>query len=200
MAAATLVGVVTVLAVIGGLETVDRTSFALIGIAARARPLGAWAGGAAAFTLTTVLAVVAGTALVGVLGPSRVDLLRVAGGLFLIGYAGWTLLGPAEAAPTVHASLRGAFAAAFGTILLLELGDTTMIFEIVFVPTFGWLAVLLGGCAGLVSVAAWDVWLGSRLGIRLRPETTRVVVAGVLVAVGVLTVLYGLAPRAFPSL
>jgi Ca2+/H+ antiporter, TMEM165/GDT1 family len=200
MAASFLLGVATVLLVIGGLETFDRTSFALIGVAARARPLGAWTGGSAAFVLTTVLAVAVGSLLEGLLGPSRIDQLRVAGGLFLIGYAVWTLVGPVEEEPTAHRSLGGAFAAAFGTILLLELGDTTMVFEVVFVPTFGWLAVLIGGAAALVTVAAWDVWLGSRLGVRLRPATTRKVVGAILIAVGALTVLYGLAPGAFPSL
>jgi putative Ca2+/H+ antiporter (TMEM165/GDT1 family) len=194
-----LVGFATVVAVIGGLELIDRTSFALIGLAARARPLGAWLGGAAAFLSTTVLAVVVGSALEGVFGPGRIGWLRFAGGLFLIGYAAWTLLGPREAEPASRPSLTGAFAAAFTTILLLELGDTTMVFEVVFVPTFGWVAVLAGGSLALVTVAAWDVWLGRRLGVRLSPATVRKVVAGILFAVGVVTAAYGLAPSAFPS-
>jgi putative Ca2+/H+ antiporter (TMEM165/GDT1 family) len=192
-------GFVTVLAVIGGLELIDRTSFALIGVAARARPLGAWLGGASAFVSTTVLAVVVGTTLEGVLGPGRVGWLRFGGGLFLIGYAAWILLGPRSAEPTTRPSLSSAFAAAFTTILLLELGDTTMVFEIVFVPTFGWLAVLAGGSLALVTVAAWDVWLGGRLGMRLAPETVRKVVAGILFAVGIATAVYGLVPSAFPT-
>jgi putative Ca2+/H+ antiporter (TMEM165/GDT1 family) len=190
-------GFVTVLAVIGGLELIDRTSFALIGIAARARPLGAFLGGAGAFVVTTVLAVAVGTALQGLLGPSRLGWLRFAGGVFLIGYAGWILFGPHEDESGVRPDFRGAFAAAFATILLLELGDTTMVFEVVFVPTFGWLAVLVGGTLGLVTVAAWDVWLGTRIGIRLSPATVRKVVAGILFVVGVLTALYGLAPSTF---
>jgi putative Ca2+/H+ antiporter (TMEM165/GDT1 family) len=200
MAGGPLVGVVTVLAVIGGLELVDRTSFALIGLAARVRALGAWLGGASAFVATTAIAVAVGTTLEGFLGPGRLEWLRVAGGAFLIGYAAWTLLGPGEAEPEARPSLRGAFAAAFVTIFLLELGDTTMVFEVVFVPTFGWLAVLVGGVVGLVTVAAWDVWLGGRIGLRLSPETVRRVVAAILFAVGALTIAYGLAPSAFSSL
>lgn len=200
MAVGTWQGAVTVLAVIGGLELIDRTSFALIGLSARARALGAWLGGSCAFVVTTALAVVVGAALEGFLGPGRIGLLRVAGGLFLIGYAAWTLLGPQDETPASLPSFSGAFAAAFATILLLELGDTTMVFEVVFVPTFGWAAVLAGGAAGLVTVAAWDVWLGGRLGVHLAPETTRKVVAGVLFVVGALTVAYALAPSAFPAL
>ena len=200
MAAAPVEGALVVLAVVGGLELVDRTSFALIGLSARLRPLGAWLGGASAFVATTVLAVVVGSALEGLLGPGRLQLLRLAGGLFLIGYAGWVLFGPEESATTDRADLRGAFAAAFATIFLLELGDTTMIFEIVFVPTFGWVAVLVGGAVGLVTVAAWDVWLGRRLGVRLSPGTVRKLTAGILFVVGALTAAYGLAPSAFPTL
>jgi putative Ca2+/H+ antiporter (TMEM165/GDT1 family) len=200
MAAGFVYGFAVVLAVVGGLELIDRTSFALIGLATRLRPLGAWLGGASAFVATTVLAVAVGSALEGLLGAGRVGWLRIAGGLFLIGYASWTLLAAPESEPAVRTDLRGAFAAAFVTIFLLELGDTTMIFEIVFVPSFGWLAVLAGGAVGLVTVAAWDVWIGGRIGLRLSPTTVRRVVAAILYAVGALTVLYGLAPSVFPVL
>jgi putative Ca2+/H+ antiporter (TMEM165/GDT1 family) len=200
MASTALTGFVTVFAVIGGLELIDRTSFALIGLSARVRALGAWLGGASAFVATTAIAVVAGAALEGVLGPGRLDALRVAGGIFLIGYAAWLLFGAHDLEPELRPSLGGAFAAAFTTIFLLELGDTTMVFEVVFVPTFGWASVLAGGALGLVLVAAWDVWLGGRLGVRLAPEVTRRVVAGVLFVVGAVTAAYGLAPSAFPSL
>lgn len=200
MAADPVAGALVVLAVIGGLELVDRTSFALIAIAARSRPLGAWAGGSVAFVLTTALAVAVGTGLESVLGTERLRWLRLAGGLFLIGYAAFTLSRRAEEEPERIHDLRGAFAAAFVTIALLELGDTTMIFEIVFVPTFGWLDVLVGGAVGLVAVAAWDAWLGRRLSVRLRPRTVQRIVVTILFIVGGLTVLYALAPSAFPSL
>ncbi len=190
-------GFAVVLAVVGGLELVDRTSFALIGLATRLRPLGAWLGAASAFVLTTVLAVLVGASLEGLLGGGRLDWLRVGGGLFLIGYAAWTLRGSEEPPAGAPSGLEGAIAAAFTTIFLLELGDTTMIFEIVFVPSFGWLPVLAGGALGLGAVAAWDVWLGRRVGLRLDPATVRKVVAGILFVVGALTVLYGLEPRLF---
>ena len=197
MSAGALGGVATVFAVIGGLELIDRTSFALIGLSARARALGAFVGGAGAFVVTTVIAVGVGTALEGLLGPSRLGWLRFAGGVFLIGYAAWVLLGSHDEETAVRADFRSAAAVAFATILLLELGDTTMVFEVVFVPTFGWLEVLLGGSLGLITVAAWDVWLGTRIGVRLSPRTVRRVVAGILFVVGALTALYGLAPSAF---
>jgi len=194
-------GFLLVFAVIGGFEVVDRTSFALIVLAARSRPFATWAGGALAFVVTTVVAVTAGAALADALGPSHVGWLRVAGGAFLIGYALWTYFhpGPSESGEGA-ARPRPAFVAAFLTILLLELGDTTQIFEIVFVTEWGWLIVLVAGSLALVIVAGWDVLLGRHLGARVEPELLRRVVVVVLLVVGAATILYGLAPGAFPTL
>ncbi len=194
-------GFLLVFAVVGGFEVVDRTSFALIVLAARSRPLATWAGAALAFVVTTVIAVTAGAALADLLGPSRVGWLRVAGGAFLIGYALWTYFHPGtEENHAGEARSRPAFLAAFVTILLLELGDTTQIFEIVFVTEWGWLIVLVAGSLALVIVAGWDVLLGRHLGARVEPEFLRRVVVVVLLVVGAATILYGLVPSAFPTL
>ena len=196
-----LTGFVLVFAVVGFFELFDRTSFALIALATRSRPLATWAGGASAFVATTVLAVTIGAALEGVLGPTRIGLLRAAGGVFLLGYAGWLYFHRStEARVAEGRRMPSPFAAAFLTIFLLELGDTTMIFEIVFVTDWGWLTVLLGGALALVAVAAWDVLLGSKLGARVDEDLLDRIVVVVLVAVGAFTIAYGLAPGAFPTL
>ena len=193
-----LAGLGIVLAVIGGLELLDRTSFALIGLAARGRPFPTWAGGASAFVATTVVAVTAGAALVQALGPGRLPWLRIGGGSFLIAYALWLYFrGDGEAEGPLRGDFASAFAAAFATIFLLELGDTTMIFEIVFVADYGWLVVLVAGSAALVTVAAWAVFLGQRLGARVSPARLRTVVTGIMLAVGAATIAYGLEPGLF---
>ncbi len=194
-------GFVVVFAVIGGFELFDRTSFALIVLAARARPFPTWAGAATAFFASTVVAVTAGAALAAALGPSRVGWLRVAGGSFLIAYALWSFFHPeAEEKVETGTRARSAFAAAFLTIFLLELGDTTQIFEVVFVTDWGWLLVLVAGSLALAAVAVWDVFLGNRLGARVEPAVLRRVVVVVLLVVGAVTILYGLAPGSFPTL
>ena len=193
-------GFAVVFAVIGGFELVDRTSFALIALSTRNRPFPSWAGAALAFVLTTAVAVSVGAALASLLGPSHLGLLRVAGGAFLIGYAAWLYFRPApEAGPALTAP-HSAFVAAFLTIFLLELGDTTMIFEIVFVANWGWLVVFAAGSLALVAVAAWDAWLGATLGAHVDARKLDRVVVVVLTIVGALTIAYGLAPGAFPTL
>ena len=194
-------GFALVFAVVGGLEVFDRTSFAVMALAARSHPFQTWGGGATAFVLTSAIAVTAGAAFVDLLGPSHIGLLRVAGGLFLIGYATWLYFHPESEDPNrIPRTARSAFLTALATIFLLELGDTTMIFEVVFVSDFGWLIVLGAGALALITVAAWAAYLGSRLGARLDPKLLHRVVVAVLLIVGAVTIVYGLAPNVFPAL
>ena len=194
-------GVGAVFVVIGVLELFDRTSFALIALSSRAHALASWAGASTAFAAVTAIAVSIGALLTSALGPARLGWLRVAGGLFLIGYAAWLYVHPeSEETPYLRDDRRSSFVAALATIFVLELGDTTMIFEVVFVATWGWLVVLVGGASALVVVAAWNVFLGRQLGARVRPRLLARVVIVVLLVVGAVTVAYGLAPGAFPAL
>ncbi len=198
----TATGYLVVFAVVGGLELVDRTSFALIAIASRERrSLPTWAGGSAAFVVSTALAVSVGAALVEALGPGRIGLVRVAGGAFLIAYAVFVYFHPEDTAKEeAREAVRSAFSAAFLTIFLLELGDTTMVFETIFVADYGWVVVFLAGAIALVAVAAWDVLLGRALGARVDPARLRKIVVIVLLVVGAATIAYGLDPAAFAVL
>jgi Ca2+/H+ antiporter, TMEM165/GDT1 family len=193
-------GFLLVLAVVAGFEFFDRTSFALIALASRHHPFPTWAGGATAFVVSSAIAVSVGAALVALLGPGRVGLVRVAAGSFLIGYALWLWYRGPDVEAVEATSARTAFLAAFTTILLLELGDTTMIVEVLFVTDWGWLVVFLAGALGLVGVAAWDAWLGQKLGARVEPMALHRAVVVILVVVGGFTIAYGLAPGAFPTL
>ena len=201
MSLGSFTGFAVVFLVIGGLELFDRTSFATIALSARAHARGTWGGAASAFVLTSILAVTIGVALVTAIGPSNLGLLRVGGGVFLLVYAGWVYFHPEEEGPPrLRADARSSYFTALTTVLLLELGDTTMIFMILFVPVWGGLLVLLAGASALVVVATWNVLLGLKIGARLPPRLLHRVVVVVLTVVGVLTILYGLAPGAFPSL
>lgn len=189
---------VLVFAVIGGLEFLDRTNFALIGLAAKLPPRSVWAGAASAFVVTTTLAVLIGAALVAALG-GHIAYLQLGGGVFLLGYAGYLALVPeADRRPPEG---RTAFVTGFLLILLLEIGDTTMIFAILFVATTGDpLLVGVAATAALVLVAGSAAVIGSRLGARVEPKLLERLVILILLIAGSVTILYVLEPSWFPSL
>jgi Ca2+/H+ antiporter, TMEM165/GDT1 family len=190
-------GFLVVFAVVGGFELFDRTSFAVMALASRHHPRPTWAGAALAFVGSSAIAVSVGAALVALLGPERIGLVRVVAGSFLIAYALYLLYRGPDVATGEVTSARTAFVAAFVTIFLLELGDTTMIVEVLFVTDWGWLVVFAAGALALITVAAWASWLGDRLGKRVEPMLLHRIVVVILLAVGTLTIAYGLAPSAF---
>ena len=193
-------GFLIVFAVVGGFELFDRTSFATMALASRHHPVPTWAGASLAFVASSAIAVSVGAALVALLGPGRIGLVRVAAGSFLIAYALYLAYRGPDVVTGEPASPRTAVIAAFVTVFLLELGDTTMIVEILFVTDWGWLVVFVAGALALVAVAAWAAWLGNRLGSRVEPILLHRIVVGILLVVGALTIAYGLAPGAFSIL
>ncbi|MGA8302541.1 MAG: TMEM165/GDT1 family protein [Thermoplasmata archaeon] len=195
-----LSGFLIVFAVVAGFELFDRTSFATMALASRHHPTPTWAGAALAFVGSSAIAVTVGAALVALLGPGRIGLVRVAAGSFLIAYALYLAYRGPDVETGNPVSTRAAFLAAFVTVFLLELGDTTMIIEVLFVTDWGWLIVFVAGALALIAVAAWAAWLGNRLGTRVEPLLLHRIVVGILIAVGALTIAYGLAPGAFSFL
>jgi putative Ca2+/H+ antiporter (TMEM165/GDT1 family) len=192
-----VVSFLLVFAVIGGTELIDRTTFAVMGLASRHKPGAVWAGASLAFVITTTLAVVVGTALLDALG-GHVIYLRLGGGLFLLGYAAYLLLVPESQrrAPTGRSTLSTAFL----LILLLELGDTTMIFTIVLVSTQpNPLVVGVAAALALIAVAGFSSLLGARLGARVEPAVLERAVVVILTIVGVLTIVYALSPGLLPT-
>lgn len=184
-----------VFAVIGGLELLDRTSFALIAYSSKHPPLQTWAGAAVAFLGTTALSVAVGGTLEEAFHRELVW-VRIGGGIVLLAYAGYLLFIPEEdrQPPTT----RSVFAAAFLMIFLLELGDTTMVFTILFSVEFGNLLIVFAAASlALVCVAAFASYLGSRLGARVEPKLLERLVVVILAAAGVLTILYALDPGLF---
>jgi putative Ca2+/H+ antiporter (TMEM165/GDT1 family) len=193
-------GFLIVFAVVGGFELFDRTSFATMALASRHHPVPTWGGATLAFVASSAIAVSVGAALVDLLGPERIGLVRVAAGSFLIAYALWLAYRGPEVVTGAATSTRTAFLAAFATVFLLELGDTTMILEILFVTDWGWVTVFVAGALALTAVAAWAAWLGTRLGARVEPALLHRIVVAILLVVGALTIAYGLAPGAFSIL
>lgn len=192
-----LPGYVVVFVIIGGTELLDRTNFALIGLAAKYSPARVWAGAAGAFAVTTALSVAIGAALLAALHGQTVY-LRLGGGAVLLAYAAYLALKKEESEEVP--ARRTAFLTAFVLILLLELGDTTMILTIVFVGTLP-NPVLVGLAAGvaLLCVAASASIIGSRLGARVEPRQLSRIVVVILLVVGILTLLTALVPGLLPN-
>jgi len=193
---AALAAFVVVAATIALFELLDRTNFALLSLAAREPPLPVWAGAASAFAATTLIAVALGGIAVAFLAPD-LWIVRLAGGILLLAYAGVLVarLGREEG-PVARGS--SAFAAAFLMIFLLELGDTTMILTIGFVTAYAD-PLLVGAAAllGLAAVAASSAILGPRIGARVPPRQLERWTIVILVVVGLVTVLYAVDPGAF---
>lgn len=187
-----------VFAFIGGIELLDRTSFALIAFSSKHPPLPSWAGAALAFVFTSAIAVIVGGTLETTFHQELVW-VRVGGGVVLLAYAGYLALVPEHERQPPGG--RSTFATAFILIFLLELGDTTMIFTILFAVEFGTLLVVFVAAAlALSSVAAFSSTLGSRLGARVEPRLLERVVVIILTVAGVLTILYALDPGLFAGL
>ncbi|MCI4323894.1 MAG: TMEM165/GDT1 family protein [Thermoplasmata archaeon] len=186
-----------VFAVVGGTELIDRTHFAVIGLSAKQPPLPTWIGAAGAFLITTGIAIVIGATLVDLLGGQLVY-LRLGGAALLLGYATYLVLTPSE--ERTPPSGRSAAATAFLLILLLELGDTTQILEVVFVATFADpLIVFAAGASALATVAAVGCTIGSQLGEKVEPKLLDRIVIVALFVIGIVTIVYALDPGIFPA-
>ncbi|MCI4347646.1 MAG: TMEM165/GDT1 family protein [Thermoplasmata archaeon] len=195
MASGVLFTFAFVFAFIGGIELLDRTDFALIAFTSKHPPVQSWAGAATAFVLTSALAVAVGGSLEAAFNQQLLW-VRVGGGVVLLEYAAYLLLVPEQ--DRQPPTSRSAFTAAFIMIFLLELGDTTMIFTILFAVEFGALLVVFAASAlALACVAGFSCFVGSRLGARVEPRLLEQLVIVILTAAGVLTIIYALYPTLF---
>ena len=193
-----LPALVVVFALIGLLELIDRTNFALIGLAARQRRLPTWAGAAMAFLVTSAIAVLLGSVFLVFLAPD-LRYVQIGGGVLILGYAAYLALrGEEDERP---ADPRSAFASAFLLIVLLEMGDSTMILLVLFTGSLADpLGVFAAGSVALLSVAAFACTAGGALARRVRPSVLDRTVVVILAIVGSLTLLTALVPGLLPPL
>jgi putative Ca2+/H+ antiporter (TMEM165/GDT1 family) len=166
-------------------ELPDKTMIATIVLASRHRPLPVWIGAAAAMVVNSAVAVGAGR-LIELLPRRTVEAvvatLFAAGALYLIltSEATATREGEDEAA-RARGNWRTA-AAAFGVIIVAELGDLTQILTANLAAHYRqpW-AVFVGATAALVAVVGIGV-VGGRALLRVLPLAVIRKCAGVLLA------------------
>lgn len=195
-----------VFAVIFLAEIVDKSNLALMSLAGQGDAREAWLGAAAAFLVSTTLAVVLGTLLFQVLAGFLFE-IRLIGGLIILGYGFLTLFGPPRAPDRGSLPTSGEpgpwkghrIYAAFLVILLLEMGDNTQLLTLLFTTSLADpLVVFLGAFLALLAASALGTRLGRWLGDRVEARRLRHVFGGVLLFVGALTLLLAFFPGFLP--
>ena len=185
---------VTVVATIFIAELTDKDALLLLSLATSRSARLVFAAGSAAFTLTSAIIVLVGSALV-----SYVPILwiKVAGGGIMIAYAlGGYVRGLREEGSLQREEERllgrggrrqlYAFLVMLSSLALLDLaGDATELLTIVFVAEYrDLLLVFLGAVVALVAASGLETILGNRLGRILSARGTRYLSTAVLLAIG----------------
>lgn len=191
MTAFSLASFGTMAAVLFVTELTDKDALLLLAVSSKLRWRVAFSAGALAFTLTTLLFVTVGSAMVDLVPVSWV---RIAGGTIMVGFGLWEargLLGRGAAEEEEKRVQRAgnpwlAFLALVAALALLDIaGDATEILTIVFAAHYDNPPLVFSGVlTGLVSATAAEVTLGNRLGRVLTPRRLRYLSAAVLLALG----------------
>jgi putative Ca2+/H+ antiporter (TMEM165/GDT1 family) len=186
-------------------ELTDKDALLLLSLATRMRPLLVFVAGSVAFTITTAVIVVVGSALV-VYVP--ILWIKVAGGVIMLAYAVIVfvqgLRAEKETEKKEERFVRGlgkrevyVFLGMVSSLILLDLaGDATELVTIVFVAQFNnLLLVFAGAVAALVAASAVETFLGSRLGRFLSDRNIRRLSVVVFLVIGSIIILSsGLVP------
>ncbi len=154
-------------------ELGDKTQIAALALAARHPWKPVFLGAALAFAVLNAAAVGLGT-LLYVTVP--LFWVRMASGLLFLGFGAASFRGVAdqEAGARERSGGRGPFLAAFGAILLAELGDKTQIATASLAAQYrAPLAVFAGSCAALWLVSLAAVALGSGITRRIPMPVVR---------------------------
>lgn len=199
MAADLLDSALLVFATIFAFELVDRTNFAVVGLAVRHDPALVWLGAVGAFFVSSMLAVAIGYVLVAVV-PAYLAYVKIVGGLVLVvfGVRGWVgrteeARASARSGGEGEVAPRKVWLAAFSVVLFLEMGDNTQVLTILLVgQTREAVVVFVAAWLALISVAAIGASGGRALRTRVAAERLNRLLSAMLMAVGAFTLALGL--------
>jgi len=194
---------IVVFVVVAVLQIPGKSNFGVITLATRHSYQDVFVGASIGLGAATTVSVALGYGAETVLGPYLLW-VKVAGGLVLVGFGIREILRvpgpvhePGEGTPAVAHTVRQVQTVALGLAFLLEMGDNTQILVIVFVASTGnVLLVFVAATAALVMITAVSSRGAGYLHERVPEERLRVVLGGLLIAVGLLTILI----TALPSL
>ena len=190
MSSSWLIDAGVVFGTILGLEIVDRTNMTVIRLASLHSSRAVWTGAAVAYVTSTMIAVVAGQAIVLYLSQYLVD-IRVIGGVGIVAFGAYALAKSYEEGDEAAPVLREGtvFLSTFAVILALETGDDTQIFTILFMVWVGNIVlVFFAALLGFIAALSVGVTVGRWVKGRFHPQKIERVTSILIMAVGVVTI------------
>ncbi|MGA8709649.1 MAG: TMEM165/GDT1 family protein [Thermoplasmata archaeon] len=194
-----------IFAVVAALQLPGKSNFGVITLATRHPPRDVFVGASVGLAAATVVSVTIGYGAETVLGPYLLW-VKVVGGLVLIAFGIREILRvpapvhePGEGTPAEAHTSRQVRTVALGLAFLLEMGDNTQILAVVFVASTGNVVLVwVAATAALVTITALSSRGARYLHDHVSEEHLRFVLGGLLVAVGLLTILFTLVPSFLP--
>jgi putative Ca2+/H+ antiporter (TMEM165/GDT1 family) len=196
---------IVVFAVVAILQLPGKSNFGVITLATRHPHRDVFIGASVGLGAATVVSVTLGYGAETVLGPYLLW-VKVVGGLVLIAFGLREILRvpgpvhePGEGTPAVARTARQVRTVALGLAFLLEMGDNTQILAILFVASTGNVVlVFVAATAALVMITAVSSRGAGYLHEHVPEERLRVVLGGLLITVGLLTLLFSVFPSLLP--
>jgi len=200
-----LVEAMVVFAVVAVLQLPGKSNFGVITLATRHPSRDVFIGASVGLAAATVVSVTLGYGAETVLGPYLLW-VKIAGGLVLVAFGVREVLRvpgpvhePGEGTPAVAHTARQVRTVALGLAFLLEMGDNTQILAIVFVASTGNVVlVFVAATAALVMITAFSARGARYLQEHVPEERLRDLLGGLLIAVGLLTILFTVLPSLLP--
>ncbi|MCI4323482.1 MAG: TMEM165/GDT1 family protein [Thermoplasmata archaeon] len=193
---------IVVFLVVALLQLPGKSNFGVITLATRHPHRDVFVGASIGLGAATVVSVTLGYGAETILGPYLLW-VKVAGGLALAGFGVREVLKvpdpvrePGEGTPAEAQTVRQVQWVALGLTFLLEMGDNTQILTILFVASTGnAVLVYIAATSALVTITAVSSRGAGYLHEHVPEAHLRVIMGGLLITVGLLTVLF----TAFPS-
>ncbi len=183
-------------------ELTDKDALVLLSLATRGRSWLVFAAGSVAFSITSAIIVLLGSAVTQFV---PVFWIKLAGGIIMLSYSLWLMIGALRLSRADHQGverLQGrafggalAFLAIVGVLIALDLaGDATELLTVVFVAQYrNALLVFVSVVTALVAASGVEAILGNRLGGILSAQRVRYLSIVVFLIVGSLILVTTLA-------
>ena len=192
-------GFLAIVATIFIAELTDKDALLLLSLGAKMRPLIVFAAGSIAFTISSAIIVLVGSALVAYV---PIFWVKIAGGVIMLGYAVLQYLRGLRVVTSLKKKeerfLKSlgkkelyAFLGILASLIILDLaGDATELLTIVFVAQYrNVLLVFAGAVVALIAASALETVLGNRLGKLLTAKRIRQLSVVVFLIIGSIIIL-----------